>query len=190
MCKNKRAKLFYDFEFSGLHQNTTPISVGVVANTGEEFYGEFTDYDRSQVDDWVEENVIKYLLLSDNDTLYQKVGNITFVKGAQHEVAEKFTEWLTQFGYVEFWGDCSWYDGILLNELLGGAHNLPENVNYIFFDIATLFKLHGIDPDISREAFIDRPVEGNKHNALYDARVIQESYDKLYRNRDKYKIML
>lgn len=36
-----------------------------------------------------------------------------------------------------------------------------------------------IDPDISREEFIDIKVEGVKHNALYDAKVIRECYLKL-----------
>jgi len=58
-------KLFLDTEFTGLHQNTTLISLALVADTGEEFYAEFTDYDQSQVDPWLEEHVLQHLLLKD-----------------------------------------------------------------------------------------------------------------------------
>lgn len=46
-------KLFFDFEFTGLRQNTTPISLGVYAENGHTFYAEFTDYDKDQIDDWL-----------------------------------------------------------------------------------------------------------------------------------------
>ena len=50
-------RLFFDMEFTGLHKNTTPISIGIVSEGGKTFYAEFTDYDESQCDDWIKENV-------------------------------------------------------------------------------------------------------------------------------------
>lgn len=58
-------KLYFDTEFSGLHQKTTLISIGLVAETGESFYAELTDYDKTQIDDWLKENVIANLKLTD-----------------------------------------------------------------------------------------------------------------------------
>ena len=31
-------KIFFDTEFTGLHKNTTLISIGLVSETGDEFY--------------------------------------------------------------------------------------------------------------------------------------------------------
>jgi hypothetical protein len=56
-------KLYFDTEFTGLHQNTTLISIGIVSDTGKAFYAEFTDYDETQVDDWILKNVIHKLKL-------------------------------------------------------------------------------------------------------------------------------
>jgi hypothetical protein len=39
----KNTKLFLDTEFTGLHQNTTLISIGLIADTGDN--AELTDYD-------------------------------------------------------------------------------------------------------------------------------------------------
>jgi uncharacterized protein YprB with RNaseH-like and TPR domain len=38
----KNTKLFLDTEFTGLHQNTTLISIGLIADTGDTFYAELT----------------------------------------------------------------------------------------------------------------------------------------------------
>ena len=41
-------KVFFDTEFTGLHQNTTLLSIGLVAENGRSFYAEFMDYDYGQ----------------------------------------------------------------------------------------------------------------------------------------------
>ncbi|QQO40907.1 exoribonuclease [Bacillus phage 015DV002] len=185
-------KVFFDFEFTGLHQNTTPISLGMVSDK-KELYCEFTDYDKSQVSEWVDKQVIQNLMLKDvaeDERFIKEIGSMTVVRGDKQFVKKAVTEWLSQYKQgVELWGDTLIYDGVLFNELFGGAFSVPDNVYYIYFDIATLFKLHGIDPDISREAFIDHPISGAKHNALYDAKVTRACYDKLSRNREEYPVV-
>jgi len=179
-------RCFFDFEFTGLHQDTTPISLGVKAANGKQFYAEFTDFDKHQVDSWIQDNVINNLLFKDGVMPVSVLGDYTALKGTRVQVMVAFLDWLKQFEHVEFWGDCLSYDGVLLNSMFGGAFNVPSNVDYIFYDICTLFKLFGIDPDINREAFIDKPIVGDKHNALYDAKVIEACYDKLQRNKSTY----
>ena len=51
-------KIFFDTEFTGLHQGTTLISIGMIAEDGRELYCELNDYDKSQIDDWLKNNVI------------------------------------------------------------------------------------------------------------------------------------
>ena len=43
-------KIFYDSEFTGLHQKTTLISFALISESGEQFYVELTDYDKSQIE--------------------------------------------------------------------------------------------------------------------------------------------
>ena len=52
-------KVFFDCEFTGLHQFTTLISIGCVTENSDVFYAELDDYNVSQVDEWVQENVIR-----------------------------------------------------------------------------------------------------------------------------------
>ena len=37
-------RIFFDTEFTGLHQNTTLISIGCIDENGRTFYAESTDY--------------------------------------------------------------------------------------------------------------------------------------------------
>jgi hypothetical protein len=39
-----KTKIFFDTEFTGLHQGTTLISIGLISECGKTFYAEFTDY--------------------------------------------------------------------------------------------------------------------------------------------------
>lgn len=173
-------RVFFDTEFTGLHQNTTLISIGLVDEDGATFYAEFTDYDRSQVDSWLQINVIDNLILDDSVFLdIDTETNSTNVKAGSEFIAHSLKEWLSKYDSVEMWSDCLAYDWVLFCNLFGDAHNIPDNVGYIPMDVCTLLKVKGVDPDISREEFIDETIDGVKHNSLYDAKVIKACYDKL-----------
>lgn len=174
-------KVFFDTEFTGLHQNTTLISMGMVSEDGQTFYAEFTDYDKSQVDEWIQSNVInKCLMLPHKNynltTESEFISPMGFAGGSEF-IRKCLTEWLEQFDSVEMWSDCLSYDWVLFNQLFGHAFNIPKNVYYIPFDICTLMKIKGVDPDINREEYSG--ATGSKHNALHDAIVIKACYDRL-----------
>lgn len=170
-------KIFFDCEFTGLHQNTTLISIGLVANNGQTFYAELTDYDKLQIDDWLREHVIEKMVgAAGYDEPARDVNH--FHIGTSSEVAFWLCRWLSQFDQVEMWSDCLAYDWVLFNQLWGHAFEIPKNVYYIPFDICTLFLVCGVDPDINREDFAGLKAEA-KHNALWDARVIKACYEKL-----------
>lgn len=187
-------KIFLDTEFTGLHQYTTLISIGIISEFGDTFYAEFTDYDKNQVDNWIQENVINNLCLIgkyndptwfhlDNldDNIHMSVsGNIKYIKMMLDEWFDVVLD-NNEENNIEIWSDCLSYDWVLFNQLYGNALNLPDFIYYIPFDICTFMKLAGVDPDISREEFIGNSVEGDKHNSLYDAKVIKACYDKLIR---------
>ena len=190
-------KIFFDCEFTGLHQNTTLISIGLVSECGKSFYAEMADYDKSQVDDWISENVISNLINSPLKRIMEKNidgfwrekysggicqlegDGLTYIVADKIYLRERLQEWLSQFDSVEIWSDCLSYDWVLFCNIWGHAFNIPKNIYYIPFDICTLFKMKGIDPDVSREEFAGIEGDSQKHNALYDAEVIKKCYDKL-----------
>lgn len=191
-----RTKIFFDTEFTGLHQNTSLISIGLVSEDNRTFYAEFNDYDRLQCDDWIKEHVIDNLVMKppkpgeqeyyhakrDKDNpIGQDIynGYSVQLRNNKETIADELALWLSQFGDVEMWSDCLSYDWVLFSQLYGHAFNIPVNVYYIPFDICTLFKVKNVDPDINREKFAEVEDVNLKHNSLWDARVIKMCYEKL-----------
>lgn len=186
--------IFFDTEFTGLHQNTTLVSIGLISNEGERFYAELTDYDESQCDWWIEKNVLDHLLLSGNSELEKELeddGMTTTVIGSKEDVRAELNEWLNGFGDdIQFVSDVCHYDMVLLCDLIaGGAVLLPQFINPFCHDlcqdIAMILNISEKAAfDISREQLLtDRGIalpKGQKHNALYDAEVIKAIYDDFY----------
>ena len=186
-------KIFFDTEFTGLHQGTTLISIGMIAEDGRELYCELNDYDKTQIDDWLKSNVIDNLLYSepkDGEDEYfvatrtenNPIGNDLYksysvkMRGSTDDLKKELERWLSQFDSVEIWSDCLSYDWVLFNQIWGHAFNIPKAIYYIPFDLCTLFKVKGIDPDVSREEYVGMTEGSQKHNALWDAKVIRECY--------------
>ena len=181
-------KLYFDCEFTGLIQDTDLISIGFITDCGKTFYAEFTDYDKSKINDWLDENVIKRLkfnnlpdaVIIDNDPSNFEI------KANKQSISEQLKIWLSQFENLEVWSDCLSYDWMLFCDLFGGAMDIPENIYYIPFDICTSFKELGIDPDINREVFAYGSEDTeNKHNSLHDAIVIKDCDIKLNELRNE-----
>ena len=160
-------KIFFDTEFTGLHAKTTLMSIGLVDENGRTFYAELDDYDKTQVDDWLEDNVVSNF--TGENTMNMK------------QLKSALTEWLVAYDSVEIWSDCLAYDWVLFNSIFGTAFDIPKNVYYIPFDICTIMKLKGVDPDINREEYAFGGVleVAEKHNALWDAQVIRACYENL-----------
>ena len=176
-----KTKVFFDTEFTGLHQNTTLISIGLISDCGKTFYAELTDYDETQIDDWLKTNVLNNLFLNELESGLLAPYNCEKVefKGKSLYVKELLKNWLSQFQQVEIWSDCLSYDWVLFNQIFGHAFNIPKNVYYIPFDICTLFYAKNVDADISREEFSKMQDGSQKHNALWDAIVIRECFNRL-----------
>ena len=176
-----KTKIFFDTEFTGLHQNTTLISIGLVSECGKSFYAELVDYDKTQIDEWLQTNIVDKLHLTTREGLLRSKGDAKTVRCDMKYLKIFLSDWFKQFEEVEIWSDCLAYDWMLFNQIFGHAFNIPKNVYYIPFDLCTLLKEKGIDPDISREEFafsdkeysIDRT---QKHNALFDAEIIKKCY--------------
>lgn len=179
-------KVFFDTEFTGLHKDTTLVSIGLISECGKTFYAELTDYAKGQIDEWLQENVISKLTLSYLGHDIENCGvtdntdpsNIKF-RGTLEHLRVDLTKWLSQFERVEMWSDCLSFDWVLFCNIFGHAFNVPSNVYYIPFDICTLFYAKDIDPDVSREEFAGLKNNAHKHNALWDAKVIKSCFEKL-----------
>ena len=177
-------RIFIDTEFTGLHKNTTLISIGLVTEEGHKFYAEFNDYDKSQCDDWINENVISKLKYNDVQVFFEAdtEDKTTFAKNTKERISAILHMWLRQFKKIEFWGDVIAYDWVLFMDLLGmGApmRNMPKNfTSYQAFDIFTALKMKGINARENRHVLLGLDDKINQHNCLYDAETIKMLHEK------------
>lgn len=185
------SKVFFDTEFTRLHKDTTLISIGLISEEGFGFYGEFTDYDRDQCDDFVCDNVLPYLLQNEcnelEDFLSKKIEIETRI-GDRFIIRKKLSSWLKiHFDQVDLFSDVCHYDMVLFTDIFNGAMNLPKCVVPVCYDInqdiAAYYGIgNGLAFDKNRESIladfgIDNPSKyfgiGTKHNSIYDALVIR-----------------
>lgn len=187
-------RIFFDTEFTGLHKETTLVSIGLIGYDGKRFYAELTDYDKDQCDDWLRKNVLDHLIQNGNEELKNELcadENATVVIGDKKYVAEILREWLEGYKLygVQLVSDVCHYDMVLLIDLLcSSAIDMPDYITPFCEDI-TQMMIHSTDMngqeafDISREQFLtDRGSalpKGRKHNSLYDAEVIKAVYESL-----------
>ncbi len=189
--------VFYDLEYTTKHQFTSPISIGMVSSNGsKEFYAEFTDYDYSQVDQWVQKNVIDLLTLQDkNDGFLEKSSSKTLVKwNVEHVLCSSggLNDWISQWGPLVIMASFgNSYDWVLFREMFKKANiDFPLFISKWTIDIASIYMDYGNDPN-EREDFKEHYLGIGtelKHNALFDAQVAQKFYYKM-KNQKENNIM-
>jgi hypothetical protein len=142
--------IFFDSEFSGLHQNAQLLSLALVPENGPWFYAVFTDVDLASLSPWHQKHIVPHLELSERQLAALPEG--IYLKADEAAVVSALRKYLATFEKVIMWADVPAYDWVLFCELFGGALSLPDNIHYIVRDLATLLEAKGYDVDTDRFA--------------------------------------
>ena len=146
--------LFFDMEFTGLRKNTTPISIGIVSESGKKFYAEFSDYDREQCDEWIKENVINHLMLSGIAANRDDDKQIQNLKLKGYEVSERPTiptsyslleygiKYKTEEEITKVYGDCVWVS-LQLKKWLSQFEEIQFVSDVCHYDMVLLINIFG-----------------------------------------------
>jgi DNA polymerase III epsilon subunit-like protein len=171
--------VFFDTEFTGLHAGTTLVSFGLISTAGEELYVTLNDYDKIQVSSWLEENVLIHIdpvSTVDSRTAFSRLNKwleeiaggecISLVSaGLSADLVLLFD--LYRYQYAE---------GTYFN----AVNQLPDFLKHPYhFDLNTLFTTVGLDPSMDRELFTGKKINGSRHDAMYDARMVRECFLKM-----------
>ena len=164
--------LFLDCEFTGLKTCPDIISLGIVTEQGSKFYAEFTDYKNPT--EWVIENVLPHLT-NKNFMIFDDSDEIIYFESDRYEIVNSLTIWLSQYSTCTIIVDTGFLDWLLFLDLFNWQ--LPKHVFYMPIDIATIFYIKNINPDITRLDYLD--MDAIKHNALIDADITRLCFNKL-----------
>jgi len=181
MTESTKAKpkiVFLDTEFTGEHMGTTLVSLAMVTLEGEEFYVSVNDYDRNQVTDWLQENVLEYIDESQSTSSIEAYRNIS---AWLENYSDGDRIFIVSAGLAQ--------DILLLYELFRfvtpeqqfhALHCLPKYLkHHAAIDLNTLFRICGVMPDVNRADFAGMNEENMRHIAIDDARVVRGCFLKL-----------
>lgn len=147
-----------DTEFIEDGRTIEPLSIGVVAEDGREYYAEVIDVDWSRASDWVRDNVLGWLDLKHHGKIRSEIAHDLFLF----------------FGdKPEIWGYYCDYDWVLVCQLYGRMIDLPKTLPHYCLDVKQYAVSLG-NPGLPAQS-------GTEHHALEDARWTRTAYDFLRR---------
>ena len=189
-------KVFFDTEFTGLHQHTKLISIGLIADTKEYniFYAESAEGIREALEDgWLERNVCTKLSALDLQFVKSIDPKYTLVlsPGDNSIIQSNLRDWLEELSnggenHIQLYADVAHYDMVLFQEIFGGTFGVPSYVSAYVCDINTdiscyLNKEEWEAFDVSRESLLG---EEDKHELMKILGGISEFTDDMKRQHN------
>ena len=145
-------RYFYDCEFIEDGTVITLVSIGVVDETGREFYAVSTEFDPNRAIDWVRKHVLNQLP-SPSAPAWK----------SRSRIRDELLEFLLEPGEpIELWAWMASYDHVVLAQLWGDMRALPRQIPRFTHELRQLWEQAGSPP---------LPAAGpDAHDALADAR--------------------
>lgn len=145
-------RYFYDCEFIEDGQRIDLVSIGVVDETGRQFYAVSTEFDASRAIGWVKRNVLDKLP-SPSDPAWR----------TRERIRADLLDFLTGPGeQIELWAWMAGYDHVVLAQLWGDMRALPRAIPRFTHELRQRWEDAGSPPV--------PPQPPDQHNALADAR--------------------
>lgn len=184
----KTKKIFCNIQFTGLHKQTTLLSIGIISDCGRGFYAEFTDYNKDQVTPWIKDNVMPSLYKDTDITPPVE----SYIISTTQDIKTILIKWLDDVREgkdIEFVFDCGWYNFILMIDLISGeATTMPSWILPVYTDVNNLIAdkldIHPAEAfDVSRRELLKRftgiDFKPNSYCSAYEAYVIKSIHDKI-----------
>jgi hypothetical protein len=145
-------RYFYDCEFIEDGSTISLVSIGVVDETGREFYAISTEFDPGRAIEWVRRNVLNQLP-SPSDPAWR----------SRAQIRDDLLEFLTAPGEpIELWAWMASYDHVVLAQLWGDMRALPRPIPRFTHELRQLWESAG-SPVLP-------PAGADAHDAIADAR--------------------
>jgi hypothetical protein len=145
-------RYFYDCEFIEDGERIDFVSIGVVDETGREFYAVSTEFDPARAIDWVRRNVLDKLP-APADKVWRP----------RKKIREDLLAFLTGPGEeIELWAWMAGYDHVALAQLWGDMRALPRPIPRFTHELRQRWE------DAGSPAVPPQPPD--QHDALADAR--------------------
>ena len=163
-------KYFYDTEFIEDGKTIDLISIGIVSETGKEYYAISNEFKGKKASQWVKDNVLKYLPPQRPNPQFESPRLVEESRAwkSREEIKKDIIAFIGE-DKPEFWAYYADYDHVALCQLFGTMMELPKDWPMYTRDIKQLCDRLG-DPSL--------PIQGEgEHHALADARWNKQAFD-------------
>lgn len=170
-------RYFFDTEFIEDGKTIDLISIGIVAEDGREYYAISADFDLSNANGWVKENVLKQLpRLSYSLSVEESRTGLTLDDKLPHPYKKRSKirdEVLSFIGQdsPEIWAYYAAYDWVVLCQLFGTMMDLPKGWPMFCLDVKQLCHSLG-NPALPEQT-------STEHHALNDAIWTKQAWEYL-----------
>ncbi len=193
-------KYFIDTEFIDDGKIIDLISIGIVAEDGQEYYAQSVEFNHRNASLWVKENVLTHLLSCPSSHAaslgtsglyrtdraeHQRHGQCVdqqrgFVHNCPWRTREQLKRDVQMFfnpsDSFELWGWCAGYDFVAFCQLFGTMMDLPKGWPHYIKDLQYILDERGIsDGQLPQQ-------EDGLHNALADAHHLKRLWGYIVRN--------
>lgn len=193
-------RVFYDFEFLEDGRRIWPISVALKREAGgadSEYYaineavGRGKLYHRVRRHRWLMDNVVIHLPLAKPPTRTPFVGGDWYFTLDRADarvkplwvIANEVRRFLDPGqGRLELWADTGAYDHVALMQLWGPMVSKPDHLPYWTHDIQQYADTLGVgleDPEFAAKVAVEVAGPAEPHSALFDARLLAETWRQL-----------
>lgn len=166
-------KIYYDTEFHDTGTVIDLISIGMVDETGREYYAVNSGADWEAVNnhEWLRDNVLPHIPTVETSYFHPGRGEVVF-ETADHTATEVKPRWvianevrdfILQTEDPELWAYFSAHDHVALTQLWGPLMNAPAGIPWRTNDLMQEIERLGIDKSLLP------PTSESEHNALIDA---------------------
>ena len=204
-------RYFIDTEFKEKPNTIDLISIGIVAENGEEYYALNKDFNLKEVwkDEWLRENVLLPIYIEHvhgdmrNHVSFSRNTIKGILKGFG-KTTKQISEEIKEFVYrandnihpdtvgnfdeiiklrpIEFYGYYSDYDWVVFCWIFGRMIDLPKGFPMYCKDLKQIMDDYGLDKDWKR---INCPDPAGEHNALIDAKWNATLYSRIALEKQK-----
>lgn len=155
-------RYFYDTEFIEDGLTIDLVSIGIVDETGREYYAISAEHDPSKAGQWVRRNVLDKLPSPSHPAWRSR-----------RQIRDEISEFLTSSGEpVELWAWVAAYDHVVLCQLFGDMRALPRHIPRWTHELKQRWEELGSPPL--------PPVDPGAHDALVDARQNLERWNVMH----------
>jgi hypothetical protein len=168
-------KIYHDWEFLEDGYSLSHISVGMVADNGDEYYAINADMPWQRVcdHDWLRENVVPHLPLAGHRNGVPILDRLHPAVKTQRQIRSEVRGFILSFPRPQLWGWYSDFDQVTLAWLFGSMVELPPGVPMRTNDVQQeADRLEVPDDRLPKQ-------EHGVHDALADARHVRRVHEYL-----------